>query len=317
MIILSHQDAFRYWMHYTGPLPALQEVTRKELTALEPEKPQIPFDELAKIGIFPSEEKPISLLFRSEASRLIHPTITPHIIKSLLPRRAVLRLSQEIAIVSPEFCFALLAQEYNLRRMTLIGTELCGAYAFANTGELAMREPLTTPAKISVFLTQIRLRRTELPQKAPQYVVPNAESPMEAKLALLLSLPTTWGGYGLPQPELNHRVSLSEASRKLYPHEYCRLDLYWPGKRLDVEYDGLAAHTGAMHAKDVARLMALRRENIEVIVLSAEQIFDNTAFDYSARLIGSKLGKSCRIRVKDFQAKQRALRKILSVERTC
>ena len=79
-------------------------------------------------------------------------------------------------------------------------------------------------------------------------------------MAILLTLPTTLGGYGLPQPTLNPDIALADQARALYPHTTARPDLYWEHERFDVEYDGDAHEGEASRTKDAGRRAALEAE---------------------------------------------------------
>ena len=134
-------------------------------------------------------------------------------------------------------------------------------------------------------------KQTAAPLVAARLAFDGAASPMEAKLALLLSLPTRLGGFGLPRPQLNRPFALSPEAQLVYPHTPCRLDLSWPGTDLDVEYDGSGdEHSGDMHAKDVARLAALRLDGVDVLVLAKQQVYDPRAFAQMVQVIAGKLG---------------------------
>lgn len=66
---------------------------------------------------------------------------------------------------------------------------------------------------------------------------------METKIALLLSLPTSMGGYGIPQPDLNAQVTHSFSGAR-HPERF-RCDLYWPTVKLALEYDSHQYHASS------------------------------------------------------------------------
>ena len=127
------------------------------------------------------------------------------------------------------------------------------------------------------------------------------------------------GGFGLPRPELNREFALSREARQVYSASPCRLDLSWRGTNLDVEYDGSGdEHTADMHAKDVARLAALHTDGLDVLVLAKQQVYHPAVFAQMVQVIAGKLtgqpGRARRIRTRDFEAKQLALREAIELE---
>ena len=155
--------------------------------------------------------------------------------------------------------------------------------------------PSVTSGKVELTVDSLGLGSQSRASRAAAYVLDGAASPMEAKLALLLSLPKTRGGYALPAPRLNAPFTLSDKAFALYPHNPCRLDLYWPGARLDVEYDGEEVHTGEQHVRDVARAAALTADRVEVLPLSHGQLADAEAFETVAGFIAKRLGVRLRV----------------------
>ncbi|MBQ3386609.1 MAG: hypothetical protein IJG53_04725 [Eggerthellaceae bacterium] len=318
-LIISHDSALRFWRTFAGnpavfrrlrmPSPMDRPVTlTTELLS-----------ELARLGFAPSKDRPLDLLF-SGAGRSRAAAVLAHATNLPLPAGSLLQLSEHVVITSPELTFALVARKKDVRHLALMASELCGTYIPTPPGlPLGSRQPLTSTTQLQAVLTDLYPRQTAAPLIAAHLAFDGAASPMEAKLALLLSLPTRLGGYGLPRPQLNRPFSLSSEAQLVYPHSPCRLDLSWPGASLDVEYDGSGdEHSGDMHAKDVARLAALRLDGLDVLVLAKQQVYDPRAFAQMAQIIAGKLTgqprRAWRIRAKDFDAKQAALREALSLE---
>ncbi len=83
-------------------------------------------------------------------------------------------------------------------------------------------------------------------------------SPMEAALALMLTLPVDFGGFGLKKPQLNASVDLTceEGFSRL---ETVRPDFLWAKERVALEYDSAQFHEGVKASPriDVARWNAL------------------------------------------------------------
>lgn len=70
----------------------------------------------------------------------------------------------------------------------------------------------------------------------------NSGSPMETALALILTLPVAWGGFGLPKPELNGEVDTSNQRGILADRDEVTPDLLWRKEGIAVEYDSTEKH---------------------------------------------------------------------------
>ncbi len=314
MIIISHKTAFRFWRTYRAPVQQLPRLRQRELPQKSGRTQQLPEEELTRLGIYYSEKLPLDLLFLSKDTRIQHGPVRAHVTEASLPAGSLLKLAPQIAIVSPELCFTQLAREISVPRLAMFGSELCGNYGLEGPDAQRIDRPaVTTAAALQKFAAQVQFPGAKAARQAARYVLDDAESPREVKLALLLTMATNRGGYGLPAPQLNAPIRLSPEALRLYPHSPCRLDLYWADASLDLEYDGEDAHTGDMHAKDVARAAALKLEGVEVVALTAQQLGDVRALDEVAALVANRLGKTLRIRVEGYEAKQAALREELGV----
>ena len=322
-LVISHDSALRFWRTFAGSPAAFRRLraplAMERPAALTPEL----LGELARLGFAPSKGRPLDLLFSSGAGRSRANNVLAHATNLPLPAGSLLQLSEHVAITSPELTFALIARKHDIRHLALVASELCGTYIPAPPGlPLGSRQPITSTARLQAFLAELFPRQTAAPLAAARLAFDCAASPMEAKLALLLSLPTRLGGFGLPRPQLNRPFALTPEAQLIYPHSSCRLDLSWPDTNLDVEYDGSGdEHAGDMHAKDVARLAALRLDGLDVLVLAKQQVYDARAFAQMVRVIAGKLagqtgqaGRAWRTRAKDFDAKQAALRDALGLE---
>ena len=318
-LIISHKSALWFWRTFGGDIARLKRVRKPAAMSQPPDlTPQV-LEELARFGFFPHATRPLHLLFAKAAARTRTDALVAHCTEQSLPSGSLVQLSEHLLIASPELTFVQEARRSTPGHLILVGCELTGTYVRRPAGEpLGERPPLTTAAKLQEFALQMHPQGTSAAIRAARRVLDRAASPMEAKLALLLSLPSAMGGFGLPAPTLNREFTLSADAQRIYPCTSCRLDLSWPGCNLDVEYDGSGdEHTGEMHAKDVARLAALRLDGLDVMVLAKQQVYDPTVFAQMAQVIAGKLtghpGRAWRIRAKDFAAKQANLREELEL----
>lgn len=314
--ILSHSSAFLFWRFFPGPRRSLPKARRRSGMTERPNLEKLPLEELASRGIPVSANTPLHVLVSDQLLRSHSSVFRCHVSTTALPPSSFLRETDTLLVSSPELTFAQLAETRPFLKLVLLGSELCGCYAHRmGTSDLPARIPLTTPETIKRYLAQLPERPgIERARKAADYLVANAASPMEIKLALLLSLPQRYGGYGLPAPRLNPTLELGPEARRAYPHGTCRPDLFWSKARFDLEYHGADSHTDEVaFASDLARQTALMSEGIEVYPISFAQIADADVFDSVARTIAGKLGMRLRIRNPKFLENQSALRKTLNL----
>ena len=318
-LVISHDSALRFWRLFAGNAAALKRLRAPSPMAAPVALTRDLLGELAWLGFAPSKQHPLDLLFSAGAVRASANLVRAHATNLTLPAGSLIQVSEHVCVTSPELTYALVARKQDVRHLAMVASELCGTYVRTPPGQpLGERPPLTTVARLQAFLSELHPKGTSAAHAGARLAFDNAASPMEAKLALLLGLPTSLGGFGLPRPMLNREFALSREAQLIYSCTPCRLDLSWPGTNLDVEYDGSGdEHTGDMHAKDVARLAALRLDGLDVLVLAKQQVYDPAAFTQMAQAIAGKLsgrpGRAWRIRTRDFEAKQASLREAIDL----
>ena len=314
MLILSHRSAFLFWRSFRGNRRRLPQVPHPGGMAQSVRLTTGLRAELAAFEIVLTPKHPVDLLFSEEGARSQTAGVRAHATLAELPVGAVVQVSEHVAVVCPELCFLQMAHVFSRERLVLAGYELCGTYAQVGP-ELALqeREALTCVEAIREFAAMVPRMRTTTALRLLDRVRDGAASPMEAKAAMLLTLPTSWGGYGLPAPQLNPELPTTPDARRLYAHATVRPDLYWADARFDLEYDGRDAHDADDHAKDVARWGALAVMEVDVLMLTAAQLYDAAAFHRLAQVVAGKLGRRLRIRRADFPVRATHLREELGL----
>ena len=308
-LVISHKSAFLFWRSFCGDPGKLVRLRYPRAMSRAERLTEDLRAELQALGFSPSQKEPLDLLFCSAGARSRATWAQVHTNSAPLPSNSLIQLSDHVMIASPELCFIQIAETMPREKLVLAGCELCGTYAQVGPGRVLVQRPqLTSIQRIRALLPKTAGEKVSKPAKALPLVLERAASPWEAKVALLLTLPSAWGGYGLPAPELNAEIPLADEARRLYHHRTCRLDLYWPEACFDVEYDGRNYHEGDAHAKDVARLAALRLEGIDVLELSQAQVSDADAFHHLATVVAATLGKRLRVRRQDFIERRARLR---------
>lgn len=140
-----------------------------------------------------------------------------------------------------------------------------------------------------------------------KHIADNSASPMESKLALILSLPMRLGGFGLPLPKLNNLIVDPETSKRFY------CDLYWEGKvRVDLEYDSALFHsTPSKLNKDALRRTNLAKLGIVVLNCNYPTVSNPASLRKTAHTIKKLLGIRNRKPPQGYYEKQQTLHQSL------
>lgn len=142
--------------------------------------------------------------------------------------------------------------------LVIIGDYFCRVWREGFLRPDVGREPLTTRAKLAAALGAGRRVGAAKLREALDLIREDAWSPMESLCRLILVTA------GLPEPVLNTDVYGRDGGF------LACVDLAYPRYRIAIEYQG-QLH-GALYAKDIERLEALRREGWIVIQVSSTLI---------------------------------------------
>lgn len=273
--------------------------------------------EIARLGLhrYGIVNQPLHLIVASQENRRARQNLTCHVISNH-PRRSFIELEPSLYLATPEACFLHLAAHIPLMNLILIGFELCGSYALnprdPGNGFLAL-EPRMTSKSLQAYLARAgKQKGIARARKAASFLVDGSASPRETALVLLLCLPTSLGGYGLPAPRLNHPITVSPEYPGHNAVAVIRCDLYWPGKAFELEYDSDLHHSGASKInKDLIRRSKLELRNIRSVSVTNQQIHNPATFDELARVTARYLGKRLQITRKDALIRRLELRRTL------
>lgn len=78
--------------------------------------------------------------------------------------------------------------------------------------------------------------------RAADLAFDRSASPMETAVALMLTLPLEFGGFGLPRPDLNAPVDTAEVRGKLSDSDEVTPDELWRDRFVALEYDSVEFH---------------------------------------------------------------------------
>lgn len=229
--------------------------------------------------------------------------------------RSFMRIEDGLYVSTPEMAFCEMASVLSLERLIALGFELCGTYRRASTFGLARYDatPLTSPGALASFIEKSpQFKGVKKARRALPYILAGSASPRESELAMLLCLPYSLGGYGLPHPTMNAEMPLPK-NVVATGRSSLRCDLYWPVARLDVEYDSAEFHSAErLLANDSMRRIALESMDVTSVNLTAEHLRRASLFDEAAQDIARILGKRVRL-PGDFRLKQERLWRELGI----
>lgn len=246
-ILLSHTTA----LTYLQARRSLEGLTRSGQPLMAPSAPVMasqqamlaqdlaPDPAQAEIG----PEQAFETLHSQMGTRRRREGTRPHLLSQAIPTGLVLLQGEHLGICSPELVFIQLARRLPPTRAIILGSELCASYRTCATGPVR-RTPLTTPENIMRALEACAaMPGVTKARRAARYLIANAASQDELRLALLLALPRALGGYGLPKPLLNASVTLDSERDGMAPAQASSLapsptsitaSLWWPQARLAV-----------------------------------------------------------------------------------
>lgn len=123
---------------------------------------------------------------------------------------------------------------------------------------------------------------------------------MESLLSMLLCLPPSLGGFGLPRPELNYPIETNEGGIAIR-----RCDLCWPDQQFALEYDSDTFHSdeSKLHL-DSSRRSVLEKAGVHVVSVTKNQVFDRGQLFNLATIASKRLGKRLSPAPFDFAQKQ-------------
>lgn len=229
--------------------------------------------------------------------------------------RSFMRIEDGLYVSTPEMAFCEMASVLSLERLIALGFELCGTYRRASTFGLARYDatPLTSPGALASFIEKSpQFKGVKKARRALPRILAGSASPRESELAMLLCLPYSLGGYGLPHPTMNAEMPLPK-NVAATGRSLLRCDLYWPAARLDVEYDSAEFHSAErLLANDSMRRIALESMDVTSVNLTAEHLRRASLFDEAAQGIARILGKRVRL-PGDFRLKQERLWRELGI----
>lgn len=130
-------------------------------------------------------------------------------------------------------------------------------------------------------------------QTALGFAFERSASPMETALALMLTLPVEFGGYGLPRPTLNEQLPTGPFTTLWEGGSHITPDLLWKAAMLVIEYESDEFHGSQGPAKatdDATRANVLSAMGYSVLRATPGNVRSQIELDRLARQVAAKLG---------------------------
>lgn len=308
-VFLGYRSGIEAWR--SGCIPAHAKASRaKPQAKAVPNAAQVWETDFAARGVRADR---VHLVVADAAARGKASRVAYHVWKGPASGASFVRVAPGVYVGTPEACFAQMATELSVVELILLGFELCSTYALDPDdphGFLSRGQSLTTVADLDRFVAKMEgMHGCKRAKRALRFVIDGSASPMESALAMLLWLPTSFGGYGLRRPRLNYEVTVvgtaSGSTRKINR----RCDLYWPESKLAVEYESDLCHTGPDNIlRDSVRRTELAKEDVHVITVTKEQLLDARKLDEVAHALARLLGMRLRCSRTDWMTRRFELR---------
>lgn len=298
-IFIGHKTALAYWRTHDRNWA-------QPISQAAPQENNSPYYSQIDTGIlwkFSIDEKPVSILVSCKANMRKSQNLSPRIWSGKHPSRSFYKIAQDLYISTPEAAFLQLGKESSLIQLITIGYELCGSYGLSAQSDSGFlrREPRSNPQFIERYLEKCDgIHGVKAAKRASSYIAKGSASPMESLLSMLLCLPPSLGGFGLPRPELNFPIETNEGGIVMR-----RCDLYWPNQRFALEYDSDTFHSDAskLHL-DSSRRSTLEKAGVHVVSVTKNQVFDRGQLFNLATIVSKRLGKRLSPTPFNFSQKQ-------------
>lgn len=225
-----------------------------------------------------------------------------------------LKIDDGLYVSTPEACLLQLASSFSIISLIELGCELSGTYALSTDayGGLKRREPRTNPSRISQYLEYAhRIKALDRAKLAARHIIAGSASPMETALAMLLCLPGSLGGYGLPKPQMNYPIEIEPANYWREARIF-RCDLCWPEAKVALEYDSDQFHAESEKLnRDSTRRALLEQHGVHVISVTKKQLYEEMELERLAGILAKhldkRLSKSCKQHRKRFELRKTLL----------
>lgn len=261
--------------------------------------PQAIEDEMERLNA----SKPYHILVNKRIPKT-RKDVVGHFRTKQLPRRALIKLSRYVYIVSPELLFIDLARDdsIGIEDLAIIGFELCGTYLLDDSwdGLTQTEAALTSTVKLERFIRANKgFSGAKRAARALRLIYDGSNSPMETALAALVTFPRKMGGFGIGPVALNQEVETADGPKWV--------DLLIKGANVGLEYKGRDSHPPEQTQRDDRRQNRLVGSGITILNVWYEDLAELHLLNKLHADIVKAIGKRLRIRDEHFADRQRIL----------
>jgi very-short-patch-repair endonuclease len=223
-----------------------------------------------------------------------------------LPKGAIITRGA-VKVASPELVFLQMATALDIQRLILFGLQLC-AHPPGKPGEA-----VSSKRKINAFLAKVRGHNgCRNAARAAKLLEDGSGSVMESLAFMILTLPHALGGYGLGGAIFNREIALDRQLGRRLSQKRFFVDIYYEKPKLAIEYQSLTHHsTATEQGRDMVRANILERLGVQMMPLSAIQLYNADDTKNFALNIAARLGRRIQIRAARFPNTHAELRKLL------
>ena len=284
LYVLCAQTALDLLLNGTGRMDIAEYINRPSLCSL-PRGYSCPktFDEISGVLEPLCVRFPAHLMMEKSSGQRKDMEFAGHLLPVNAPPASFIRLSGKVYITCPELTLLQVAGDYDIQDLVVLINEMCGAY-YADTNDPSFqkpRVPVTTLKKISDYISMASpIRGSAKVTRALKYATENANSYMESRIAAIMRLPFSLGGYNLPPFRMNPEIKLSQAYSNTLRCDKLRPDIEWNPPKLIVEYDSALSHNSSSQMSfDKLRVNAFRDLGYEVRTLVPENFKSHNNID--------------------------------------
>ena len=238
--------------------------------------------------------QPYHCLVSSESDARRDSRIKMHYCGSALGKGSFVRVADGLVVASPEISFIQYARTLSVIDAARRGSELCGVFSYNAAIEHGLQrvDAITSGARIaSVAQRDSCIRGSMSARRIAPHLLNGAASPPEVELALRLSLPRRYGGFGFKKPELNYVVSLNDKASRIAGRDYLVADVCWPDERIVLEYDSNSVHLDAAQlSRDATKRDAYGIMGYESIIVTATRMKSAPAMEELAERVRKVAG---------------------------
>lgn len=241
--------------------------------------------------------KPYRALVPKHAQRRTSKLIVCRTLSAKIEGSYLVSIDENCLCVTPELLFVLYSQKHSLAESVQLGLELCGTYtlpAFSNhTCFTSYDLPImTTTESIRDFIAHNpSIYGARRAARFTRYLQDGSASPMETVLFLLLCLPVSEGGYGLPIPELNADLPVIQYLGSMHVPQTRYGDLVYRSARVVLEYQSREHHANpSQQESDEDRRDDIEATGYTVMFITPSRIKDFDRFEAVVQRLVHYLG---------------------------